>query len=228
MSVNEIILEKLNEKKWFVATDKKIKEDLVSVADTGLLKRLGELADVNEFGELQKIINLTNGENIVGLTFEVRSSVNNEVVKSEVVAWKNGDNFLSRGIIILEKDGLPTHILVEKKFNLVNFKTELQTFTMAYPDFVDGKIVKLPQKLSKAIPNHTVRMYYDLGYVYPENGLILGKTFIFALSVNVEDIGKIDTSKVQLLDINKSDEWNEIHDSYFLSIYAQLILKKIL
>lgn len=228
MNANGAILDKLKHKKWFTATDKKIKEDLVLFSDTGLLKKLEGVADDNEYGEIQKIKSVAKGESVIAITFEVRSSTNNEVTTSEVVAWNTGDNFLSRGIILVEKDGVPTHVLVERKFNLVNFKKELQSFSMAYPDFVDGKIVKLPQKLAKAIPNHTVKMYYDLGYIYPENSLILGKTFIFALSINVDNIAEIDASKVQLLDLSKTEEWSEMHDSYILSIYSQLILKKIL
>lgn len=228
MDSRAILLEKLNEKKWYKSSSKKIRDEVDTNLKDGLLKTLSSVNDFSDFGEVLSLYKINTSGDVVHLGFEVRFSKNNETKIIEALALQEGNNPLSKGLVLVETSGKVSHLLLERKLGLSTFKTEHQTFSMIYPDFTDGKIVKLPSRIAKSIPSHVVKKYYDLGYVWPDSNLIMAKTFVFALTVSVDDINLIDQDKVHLVSLENSDELLDINDGYFFTIYSRLKIKGII
>lgn len=228
MDSRSLLIEKLQKRSWFKSSNKKIQVEIETDFKEGLLKLLGNIEDSNELGDILSLKEIKRLGEIVNFNFEVSFLANNEKKNIQTITWADGDNYLSRGVILIESEGKLSHFLLEKKLGLANFKLENQTFAMIYPDFTDGKIIKLPQRLAKALPNHVVKKYFDLGYVWPECNLVMAKTFVFAVVVSIENADLVDKNKVQLVPVDSFDELSEINDGYFLTIYSRLKFKGIL
>ena len=227
--MNEILSQRLKIKKWYQNSQKELRNLIEKEMDDSVVKCLSEVQDENEFGDILNLQKIWKEENVFGTVFQVRSKENNQIIEIKSINWIEGNNPLARGIILAKTDKDELYILAEKKFNLITFKNEIKSFGIAYPDFSEGKLVKLPQKVSKAVAGQNINKFWDLGYVYADSNLIAGKSNLFAVSVDIENIESIDKDKVEIINLNEIDELIEInHDNYLVAIISKLRSKKII
>ena len=229
MNLNNGLVLQLNKKKWFKNTNITVKNKVLGKSGDGLLKFLVDIDEENEFGEIIKLTDYWERYGLFGVSFDVRCQENNQQITTKIINWKDGKNPLARGIILIEVSGKIKYLLLEKKFNLINFKNEIKSFSVAYPDFSDGKVIKLPQRIKKAIPDSTINKFIDLGYVYPEDSLIAGKTDIFALKVSIPKMELIDKTKVKMVELTELHTSIDIFkDAYLLAIITKLKFNNII
>jgi len=229
MESTDILIEGLFEKKWFKNSQEEIRRFVENCEENGIKSFLNNINEENDFGDVLSLQKIWKTGRIFVTVFQIRSKENNQIVEIESLNWLEGQNPLSRGIILIEKSNKVTHVLVEKKFNLVTWRQENKSFGIAYPEFTNGKLIKFPNKISSAIPNYRIMKFWDLGYVFADDSLIAGKTDIFAASVNVDNIEEIDTDKVIIYETGKIDELIESSgDSYLLAVISRLKSKKII
>lgn len=227
MKLNEEMAELLVKKSWFKKTNKNLR-GLIS-KNKNLLGCLLKIEDENDIGQVVRMIDFWVKNNIFGVSFEIRQDDNNQIITTEIINWVEGQNPLARGILLVEINDKTKYILLEKKYNIKTFCYEERSFSMIYPDFSGNKLVKLPQYLTKSIPGTTIKKFIDLGYIYPEDSLLGGKTNIFALSITVPDLGQIDKKRISIMEIKDLDENIDIiRDGYLLAIVAKLRSKEII
>ena len=224
----EQLVNKLKSKKWFVSSGTEIQKKLMSCKEISFLNKLVNIDDENDFGSVLKIIDYWHNIKITCVSFEIRNSITNQIVQSDFICWNQGNNPLCRGVILVVEDEKITKIVLEQKYNLITFSNEQKTFSMSFPDYSNHKVIKLPERIAQAVGNCKVLKYVDLGEIYPENSLIYGKTTLFALIININDINKIDHTKISTINIEDNEGINNIKDGYFHSIILRLKYDKII
>jgi len=227
--MNEILSQRLSSKKWYQNSQKEVKDFFEKKLDDSIIKYLSEIQDENEFSDVLNLQKIWKEEDVFGTVFKIRNKGNNQVVAVKSINWIEGNNPLARGIILAKTNKDELYLLLEKKFNLIIFKNEIKSFGIAYPDFSEGKLIKLPQKISTAVGNKNIIKFWDLGYVYADSNLIAGKSNLFAVSIDIESIETIDKDKIEIVKIDKIDELIEFsHDNYLVAIVSKLRSKKII
>lgn len=227
--MNEILGEKLKARKWYQNSQKELRDLIEKEMGDSVVKCLSEVQDENEFGDILNLQKIWKEENVFGTVFQIRSKENNQITEIKSINWIEGNNPLARGIILAKTSKGKIFLLTEKRFNLITFKEEIRSFGIAYPDFSEGKLVKLPEKISKAVETQNISKFWDLGYVYADSNLIAGKSNLFAVSVDIDEIENVDKDKIEVMEINKIEELIEFsHDSYLVAIVSKLRSKKII
>ena len=227
--MNEILGQRLNSRKWFQNSQKIVRDLIEKEIDDSIVKYLSEIQDESEFGDILNLHKIWKEESVFGTVFQIRSKENNQIKEVKSINWIESNNPLARGLILAKTSGGELYLLAEKKFNLITFKNEIRSFGIAYPDFSEGKLIKLPQKISKALAGQNINKFWDLGYVYADSNLIAGKSNLFAVSVDIGEIESVDKDKIEVVEINKVDELIEFsHDNYLIAIVSKLRSKKII
>lgn len=224
----EQAINKLITKKWFSASELEIQENLKNCKDDGFLNIIINIDDENDFGTVVRMTNYWHNSKITCVSLEIRNSLTNQVVQSDFICWNQGNNPLCRGIILIEENSKISKIVLESKYNLTTFSKEQKSFSMSFPDYSNNKVIKLPERIAQAIGNHTIVKYIDLGEIYPEDSLIYSKTILFALIININDINRIDHTKISIIDIGDNESINNTKDGYLQSVISRLKYDKII
>jgi len=226
--VMEQLINKLKAKRWFGSSSLEIQNALTECKYVEFLNTINNIDDENDFGEIIKMTDYWTTNKISGVCFEIRNKLTNQMVQSEFICWNQGNNPLGRGVILVTENEKVTKIILEKKYNLVTYNNQVKSFSMSFPDYSDNKVIKLPQRIAEAVGQHTVIKYIDLGEIYSEDSLINGKTALFALILQVDNIDNFDSSKISVIDIKDEEQLSHINDGYLQSIISRLKYEKII
>lgn len=251
-TARQAIMDQLEQRQWFQATDIGLQLQLANLPQDGPENHDGFLKDLAERPEhltrggitVLHLARLERGNFSVTPVFRVRNDATRQEYTYEYISWRYGPASGAKGVVFVENNGEITHFIVLRGEKFATAQIEWDTIG-GFMDLDVNGVTSVMQRIAVEVKEElgladlTITKVYDLGPITVDAGMTNNRPNLFAAIIDGSDMKRVpvfpdnpDAYELRAgavtFPINKLLELVETNtDAFFRSVVSLVLAKGI-